>query len=148
MEQFSNWEKSVRGENLEYLVKFLKNTKNKTKEHYVCVLFGNNNKVNNVVDKIINYINNENDVAYDEIKSFKMPLTNHNKKLIIINNPMPHEFDDCVPHIKEYLSDHIIYRRPYTIQTSANIIITTDCLSFFDYFTPETAKKFKVVQII
>ena len=81
-----------------------------------------------------------------QINFLKRPSTGISSKLIIVDNPENYEFDDCIPHIKEYLSEDIIYRRPYTIQTKANIMIITDDPDFFSDFTEATRSRFKVVR--
>lgn len=144
----NHWKKFIHEEDFNDLLNFVNNTKNGIKESKICILFGDKNTgkstfVNELRDEIgTNY------VYWKQIEFFKRPSTGIASKLIIVDSPEHYEFDDCIPHIKEYLTDKIIYRRPYTIHTKANIIIITNDLHFFDDFTQQTKNIFRVIRFI
>lgn len=142
----NNWKQFIHEEDFDYLAKFVANTKAGVKEPTICILFGNKgtgkSTFANQLREDIGIMN----VHSKQIGFLKRPSTGMASKLIIVDSPEHYEFDDCVPHIKEYLNDPVIYRRPYTIQTKANIIIITNDLHFFDDFTQQTKNIFKIIR--
>lgn len=140
----NHWKQFVHEDDFNDLSSFVNNTKAGIKEPKICILFGPIN-----TGKLINQLRDEIGAMHvyaKQIGFLKRPSTGMASKLIIVDNPEPYEFDDCIPHIKEYLTDQIIYRRPYTIQTKANIIIVTNDLHFFDDFTQSTKNIFRVIR--
>lgn len=128
-----------------YLKQFLENSQNNIKEHNVCVLCDNGSNNRNLV---INELT-ECDIStqFVSLKFFERPTIDASTQILLIVDPKCYEFDNIIPHIKEYLNDKVIYRHPYTINTKANIIIVCKNLSFMDNFTDATKQKFFVVNI-
>jgi hypothetical protein len=143
-----NWKQYIHKDDFDKLVNFVENTKNGIKEKTVCVIYGprktGKSTFANQLRENIGVMN----VHHKQIGFLKRPSTGMGAKLIIVDNPEHYEFDDCVPHIKEYLSDTIIYRRPYTIQTKANIMIVSSDENFFDDFTQSTKNIFTVIRFV
>lgn len=126
---------------------FLSNTKNGIKESHICILHNPVDADNlSIIEYLLDELGKQN-VCVKQLGFLKRPTTGNASKLIVIVNPEDYEFDDCIPHIKEYLSEDVVYRRPYLIQTLANIIILTKDLSFFDSFTHKTKSIFKIVNL-
>lgn len=143
-----NWKQFIHKDDFDDLFSFVENTKSGIKEPTICILFGKKNTGKSTfVAELSKYVGQSN-VHFKQIGFLKRPTTGITSKLIVIKNPEHFEFDDCVPHIKEYLTDEIIYRRPYTIQTRANILILTNDLNFFEDFTKQTKEKFKIIRFI
>lgn len=133
-------------ETQDFLTNFLNKTENKEKMHVICVLFGNNDKTSKIINRLIEKIKIKENIMFNNIESIKTPKFFHNKQLVIIDNPAYYEFDTCIPHIKEYLGEDVIYVRPYKISTTANIIIKTEDISFLKYFSDATLRRFKIVK--
>lgn len=141
-----NWRHHIHQDDFDKLSSFVENTKNGIKENQICILFvQKQTDKSTFLQQLREYVGNMH-VYSKQIGFLKRPSTGMASKLIIVDNPEHYEFDDTIPHIKEYLTEPVIYRRPYTIQTKANIIIITDDLNFFDDFTPTTKKIFNVVR--
>ena len=141
-----NWKPYIHPEDFDELKLFISNTENNIKERKILILYGQgSNGKTTFLNQLREHLGQFN-VHSKQIGFLKRPSTGVSTKLIIVEDPLYHEFDDCVPHIKEYLSEDLIYRRPYTIQTKANIIMTTNNLDFFDNFTPATKLRFKIIR--
>jgi phage/plasmid-associated DNA primase len=141
-----NWKPYIHPDDFIDLSTFVLNTQAGKKERKICILFGETGSGKSTfINQLRDYLGNMN-VHCKQIGFLKRPSTGMAAKLIVVDSPEHYEFDDCVPHIKEYLSDEVIYRRPYTIQTKANIIIITNDLHFFDDFTPSTKEIFRVIR--
>lgn len=141
-----NWRKFIHEDDFNDLSSFITNTKAGIKEPQICIIFG---KQHTGKSTFVNQLREDIGAMHvhsKQIGFLKRPSTGMISKLIIVDSPEHYEFDDCVPHIKEYLTDDVIYRRPYTIQTKANIIIVTNDLHFFDDFTQATKNKFKIIR--
>lgn len=142
----NHWRQFVHEDDFNDLSSFVNNTKAGIKEPKICILFGpKNTGKSTFVNQLREEIGVMN-VHAKQIGFLKRPSTGMASKLIIVDSPEHYEFDDCIPHIKEYLTDSVIYRRPYTIQTKANIIIVTNDLHFFDDFTQSTKNIFRVIR--
>lgn len=141
-----NWRHHIYPDDFEKLSNFVEKTKNGIKEKKICVLFLQKHTNKSIfLEELREYVGLMH-VYSKQIGFLKRPSTGTVPKLIIVDNPEHYEFDDTIPHIKEYLNEPVIYRRPYTIQTKANIIIITDDLNFFDDFTPTTKEFFNIVR--